>query len=1451
MAIRIARNDAGNCINFFGSSNPTYWNAVLEGRVNEDNPNNVDVINTVRTLEQADTVYEFFNLPYTDFVDKDENAFENASECAQYITDNANVLTNQGTFVFSQSDVLDAQRESTNTTVLFSNGDIFAVNSLHANAADNGTITVKTIEGDRTIYQNLRHYNFTVNDGTLSFNTLEAAVNRLNEVLLGQTITTDPGTLSQNPNVNSSGGNWTIYGDRITQNGPIYSSTREDGNFDTSNGMYSNETISDPGSYFEWSQVGNFDNAGTGFTVGLFDETTYDTSVLEVDELGNAVKNIIRLRLKNTPFIFSDPASTYGKINEIGFNSDPASKLTYRLGIDMDSRAYISYIDPVSGFEVVVGRTETSLAEGTELRLNVIMPLANELNNIGNFTVNTAVQELALTYYYVESPDGNFEYPLFATEAEALAYDELTVGVGNGTTTINSYIDQTPTVQQWYMPGDAANRFNNETSAPDGIKHSGKFDGVVWNEITTGPDTNYVPSAFNQSITVDENSYINLQIVPTGSNVAYSVTNLPSGLVFSNGYIIGNAPEVLQDNVANPSDVYSITVTRANEFGSSVGSLELTVTNLDAPVIQPITGFDFVGGTALIADDTMAAGSTVKITEVIHDGERLVIDKQWADTVVQAVSSGSGTKRIWIGFKNASSDFTSGANRNGFDLMYEFYNDDANIANNNWRLRVMQGSNQLVDAGIGSLTSSIYDYVFINKSGVVKIGGLIESQGHNASTYKYNSTDGTWNWDYTFDTGVWGDKEIYIGTENTQFNLSTSGIAEYNEPLPTNYIQVEDTGSNVYEFNGGSFPTLQAGYTYTFLINDVFWSGTDLTNLSSSDKIKFTADGSTEYTTGITSVGTAGQTSPEAYVQFVVPSDVPPLSWYTDAIGIGNASGVNISGSTFVAEITGIDLEGPANNQTGSNLFNDPAVDSDGVVWGWLSIDEQLSAGERFVMDNAFMVDLTNAMPNNSGVFIGLKSNAWSNNYRNNSIANATYAGARFAIYRYSASDIRVFGIITGATTIGRNFGTNQIDTQDVELAFDITSSGNNIRLMMGSSSNSSDDVNSTAYADWSSSYKTQTGDQGFGITSLDVMFLGDGNVGSSAASSAFDSDDVDWTGLSEIPVPTPAVTTLTSWNKALDFSGSSERAQQVTSDSNRIPVKMGSTSSIVAANPNADRTVSSTSGRPWATAIVFKADGNSSNQHIWNVGEGAGSTDDNIYLRIDANRRLYFGWGRSGALNEFMIHPANTGTGWQLTTSNWYGIYIAHDGTRLSGTDATAANLSAAFDIRLMGSSQSWATVDGSDTNLMNATDWVSTGGRMDRQLTGDMTIGGRGSNRNFHGKVASFVSTTLSLNVNMPSTAEIEMMITDPMQWLQDYKVGNYFRLPWQGTNAGFNFNMNDGSSAYATQVWLMGDGTSDSYSNMIRNQVSPSDQNYTKLDLISMVSNDIQTVSIPGLS
>ena len=150
----------------------------------------------------------------------------------------------------------------------------------------------------------------------------------------------------------------------------------------------------------------------------------------------------------------------------------------------------------------------------------------------------------------------------------------------------------------------------------------------------------------------------------------------------------------------------------------------------------------------------------------------------------------------------------------------------------------------------------------------------------------------------------------------------------------------------------------------------------------------------------------------------------------------------------------------------------------------------------------------------------------------------------------------------------------------------------------------------------------------------------------------------------------------------------------------------------------------------------------------------------------------------------------------------------------------------------------------------MSQSTNWNTSGGRMDRQILGQMTIGGRGANRNFHGKVASMVVTTLPLNVNLPDSTEISMMVRDPMQWLQDYKVGNNFRLPWQGTNAGFNFSLNDGSSSYATQVWLMGDGTNDAYAQ-IRNQVWPATQNETPMNMISMVSNDIVTVNINGLT
>ncbi len=109
--------------------------------------------------------------------------------------------------------------------------------------------------------------------------------------------------------------------------------------------------------------------------------------------------------------------------------------------------------------------------------------------------------------------------------------------------------------------------------------------------------------------------------------------------------------------------------------------------------------------------------------------------------------------------------------------------------------------------------------------------------------------------------------------------------------------------------------------------------------------------------------------------------------------------------------------------------------------------------------------------------------------------------------------------------------------------------------------------------------------------------------------------------------------------------------------------------------------------------------------------------------------------------------------------------------------------------------------------------------------------------------------VVTSLLRGQTMPTTAEVSMMVRDPKQWRTDYKVGNSYRQS-QNSGASSNFQLNGSSYGGATQVWLMGDGTSDAYAK-IRNQVYASDQNYTPLNMINMVSHDILNVNINGLT
>ena len=92
MSIKIKRNEAGNCITFEGSSNPVYWNSCLSGEIDSSDNTLVNVINDIRTAQSGTPFYEFFRIPYTDFLDADGNSFSTAQDCVDYINQEANVL---------------------------------------------------------------------------------------------------------------------------------------------------------------------------------------------------------------------------------------------------------------------------------------------------------------------------------------------------------------------------------------------------------------------------------------------------------------------------------------------------------------------------------------------------------------------------------------------------------------------------------------------------------------------------------------------------------------------------------------------------------------------------------------------------------------------------------------------------------------------------------------------------------------------------------------------------------------------------------------------------------------------------------------------------------------------------------------------------------------------------------------------------------------------------------------------------------------------------------------------------------------------------------------------------------------------------------------------------------------------------------------------------------------
>ena len=179
MSIKIVRNEAGNCVTFQGSSNPVYWNSCLSGEVDSVDSNAVNIKNDVRTITEERTVYEFFRIPYTEFLDADGNAFANAQAAADYITQEANVLGSIGEQVAASTDSFDFYIDARDNTVIMNTGDYFPVNTIQA-VLDDETMSISSVTGSKQYYSGINLDNVSVDSAPLSgsdndkINTLNA-----------------------------------------------------------------------------------------------------------------------------------------------------------------------------------------------------------------------------------------------------------------------------------------------------------------------------------------------------------------------------------------------------------------------------------------------------------------------------------------------------------------------------------------------------------------------------------------------------------------------------------------------------------------------------------------------------------------------------------------------------------------------------------------------------------------------------------------------------------------------------------------------------------------------------------------------------------------------------------------------------------------------------------------------------------------------------------------------------------------------------------------------------------------------------------------------------------------------------------------------------------------------------------------------------------------------------
>lgn len=1380
MAIQIIRNADGNCIEFRGSTNPVYWNACLSGEVDTTFTDKINVINDVATAAADGTIYEFFQIDYTEFRDAANAPFASPAEVAAYITSQGNVIAQAES---TYQGVWDAATNSPTLTDGDSpqNGDFYFV-------SEPGTTLLGGVnewkQHDRVIWSGTAWEKIPARQ-LLSGSTRSVLLNTQTAIYAdGEGATADP--TNQVPGwyyKNSDQGkiNWYFFGDSQAIDYTL-------GDFD---GFYAVVDLRAATSYLYWTVYTTPQGDGQ-------DQSWYRSRITYNDE--NAVQAASGKVLLHSAGM--DVSSIEPLLPRVSIGTDSLTTIGLQAN---DEELYLMALSTSSGYEE--GYNEFVVEKvGYKLGENI-----QEFQLSAPPTTGASITD--------ETPE-SLDFRIDPTNTTILLDDGSQFGVNS----IQAQSNGDGTVDIVALP-DGQHIYQNLAFGNLTIQ-----DGVPYN--TEQGTVNALNSLF--------------QVQPLGTGGDYDPTyplldldpvtgNTNNGNVPTTTLSDGTTPHLLVSSTNDTRDVYysDETIDTAGEFYT----------------VRICGKGRFVLGLGSEADGDrteLDGGATASASGLLWGNAFYNYGSYRAPWTTYGSSAGLSYGPGWTGstdqqlrYNTSVQDeldapnlkdgalFKVGIDNQGYIAVW--YYDEGR--SNDWIMTARR-----------SLTTAAGDYFLVVKlwDGTATLVSTPERSAVDPAApvlnYRYiESPDGS------FDYPLFATEEEanYVDTQNLGSGTSHQHVYPDDPTFSTWWMP--DTGGTMGSSSAPLHPDIIYDEIPTLADSQFAPASFDITDLTVDEgspvNYQVAPQGLLPYTTTVSGLPSGltfdGGTIIQGFAPIVADNNVTnPSDDYTITITRTNSYGSTVD--TFVLTVT--NLTAPSTAISGFNWDNGsaPLVDSDTLDDGSVvAISTHLDDGERMIIPKAWIE--TYALPAAQAggtVYIGIEQDggtSWT------TIEDADFdAGIRLSYYGASSHLSKLF---TDSTSNSYSVGGYTGAFYDYALEHD----GSDLHLIACNVNA----INTEPAVNDGGSFSRV-------LTWANHAHTGNHVIVKIAVSGA--TMDIAETGIEVLSIPTPAApTNQTAWTKALDFSGSSERAEQGTTSNSYNPLMMTGISTTVAAPGTAGNTSSDSNARPWATAIVFKSNGHSSNQHIWNVGEGAGSTDDNIYVRQSASGEIYFGWGRDGALNECRIGDGFTSADGPV---QWHGLYIASTGERLSGANATAANLADCFDIRFMrNNGGTWEIITGGygdgTGNRSTSNNWNagSTGGRMDRTVAGATTVGGRGSNRNFHGKVASMVVTTLRLGVAMPTDAEIETMVTDPTGWVNDYKIGNPFRAAYSSSDSS-NFQLGYSVESSGTQVWLMGDGTSDAYSK-IRNQIYVAEQSFTPLNMLSMVSNDIQTVSISGLT